>query len=57
MTSISENMYINKLDNIFSKYNNTYHKTIKVKPADTKQSTYIDFDNTNNKEDPKFKVW
>ena len=49
-------MYINKLDDIFSKYNNTYHKTIKVKPADTKQSTYIDFDNTNNKEDPKFKV-
>ena len=27
-----------------------------MKPVDVKSSTYIDFDNNNNKEDPKFKV-
>ena len=56
MTSISKNVYINKLDDIVNKYNNTYHKTIKLKPVDVKPSIYIDFDKENNKERPKFKV-
>ena len=34
MTSISKNVYINKLDNIVNEYNNTCHKTIKMKPVD-----------------------
>ena len=42
MTSISKNMYIHKLDDIVNEYNNTYHKTIKMKPADVKDNTYID---------------
>ena len=29
MTFISKNMYLDKLDNIINKYNNTYHRTIK----------------------------
>ena len=33
MTSISKNVYIDKLDDIVKKYNNTYHTTIKMKPA------------------------
>ena len=41
MTSISKNLYIDKLDNIVNKYNNTYHSTTKMKPADVKPSTYI----------------
>ena len=44
-------MYIEKLDNIVNKYNNT-HGTIKMKPADVKSSTYIDFDKKRNEEDP-----
>ena len=56
MTSISENVYIDKLDDIVNKYNNTYHKTTKMKPVDAKPSIYIDFDKENNKEGPKFKV-
>ena len=36
MTSISKNVYIDKLDDIVNKYNNTYHTTIKMKPADVK---------------------
>ena len=33
MTSISRNVYIDKLDHIVNEYNNTYHNTIKVKPV------------------------
>ena len=36
VTSISKNVYIDKLDDIVNKYNNTYHRTIKLKPADVK---------------------
>ena len=43
MTSISKNVYIDKLDNIVNKYNNTYHRKIKIKPIDVKSSRYIDF--------------
>ena len=41
MTSISENVYIDILDDVVNKYNNTYHITIKMKSADVKSSTYI----------------
>ena len=43
MTSISKNMYIYKLDDVVRKYNNTYHTSIKLKPIDVKDNTYIDF--------------
>ena len=56
MTSMSKNMYIDKLDDIINKYNNTYHRTIKMKLVDVKSSTYINLDQNNYKEDPKFKV-
>ena len=42
MTSLSKNVHIGKLDNIVSIYNNTYYKTIKMKPVDVKSRTYID---------------
>ena len=56
MTSISKNMYIDKLDDIVNEYNNTYHRTIKMKPVDVKDNTYIDFKKEVNDKDPKFKV-
>ena len=56
MLSISKNVYIDKLDDIVNNYNNTYHRTIKVKRIDVKSSTYIDFNKEDNKEGPKFKV-
>ena len=43
MTSISKNVYIDKLDDIVNEYNNTYHRTIKMKPVDVKDNTYINF--------------
>ena len=42
MTSISKNVYIDKLDDIVGEYNNTYHRTIKIKPVDVKDNSYID---------------
>ena len=36
--------YIHTLYDIVNEYNNTYHRTIKMKPVDVKSSTYIDFD-------------
>ena len=56
MTSISKNVYINKLDDIVDEYNNTYHTTIKMKPIDVKDNTYINTDKEVNNKDPKFKV-
>ena len=56
MTSTSKNLYIDKLDDIVNEYNNTYHRTIKMKPVDVKDNTYIDCNKTVNYEDPKFKV-
>ena len=56
MTSVSKNVYIDKLDDIVDEYNNTYHRTIKMKPVDVKNNTYIDFKKEVNDKDPKFKV-
>ena len=33
ITSVSKNLYINELNDIVNKYNNTYHSAIKMKPA------------------------
>ena len=54
MTSVSKNVYIDKLDDIVNKYNNTYHSTIKMKPVDVKFS--IDSNKENNEKYPKFKI-
>ena len=56
MTSISKHVYIDKLDDIVNEYNNTYHRTIKMKPADVKDHTYIDSSKEVNDKDHKFKV-
>ena len=55
MASISKNVYIDKLDEIVNQCNNTYHSTIKVKPADGKNNTYTDSGKKSYDKDPKFK--
>ena len=56
MTSISKNVYIDKLEDIVNECNNTYHRAIKMKPIDVKDNAYIDFGKEVNDNDPKFKV-
>ena len=56
MPAISKNVYIDKLYDIVDKYNNTYHRTIKMKPVDVKDKTYIHSEKEVNDKDPKFKV-
>ena len=41
MTSISKNVYIDKLDDIVNEYNNTKHRTTKMKPIDVKDNTIL----------------
>ena len=49
-------MYIDKLYDIVNEYNNTYHRTIKMKPVGVTDNTYIDFEKEVNNKDPKFKI-
>ena len=56
MTSISKNVYIDKLDEIVNEYNNPYHGAIKMKPVDVKDNTYINIDQEVNDKDPKLQV-
>ena len=49
-------MNIDRLDDIVNKYNNTYQKTVKVKPVYVKLDMCIDFNKENNNEGSKFKV-
>ena len=56
MISVSKNVYIDKLDDIVNEYNNAYHRTIKMKPIDVKDNTYINIGKEVNDKDPKFKV-
>ena len=44
------------LDDIVNKYNNTVDRTIKMKPTDVKDNTYIVSKKEVNDKNPKFKV-
>ena len=52
MTSISKNVYIDKLNQVVDKYNNTNHRTIKMKPVGVKLNTYFNSRQEINGEDP-----
>ena len=56
MTAISKNVYFDVLDDIVNKYNNTVHRTIKMKPIDVTDDSYAEYNEDFNKKDPKFKV-
>ena len=56
MTNISKNVYFNVLDDIVDKYNNTYHKTIKMKPIDVEDDSFAEYNEQSKEKDPKFKV-
>ena len=55
MTSLSKNVYIDKLD-IVNEYNNTYHKSIKMKSVDFTSGNYVEYNVNFSDKDPKFKI-
>ena len=56
MTAISKNIYFNVLGDIVDEYNNTYHKTIKMKPIDVKGDCFAEYNEEFNEKDPKSKI-
>ena len=56
MTAISKNVYFDVLDDIVDKYNNTYHRIIKMKPIDVKNDSFAEYYEESNEKDPKFKL-
>ena len=56
MTAISKSVYFNVLNDIVDEYNNTYHKTIKMKPVDVKSDSFSEYNEEFNEIDPKFEV-
>ena len=56
MTAISKNFYFDVLDDIVNNYNNTVHRTIKMKPIDVTGDSYAEYNEDLNKKDSKFKV-
>ena len=56
MAAISKNVYFAVLDDFVDKYNNTVHRTIKMKPIDATDDSYGEYNESANKKDPKFEV-
>ena len=56
MRAISKNVYFHGLDDIVNKYNNTVHKTIKMKLIDVTDDSYAEYNENPNEKGTKFKV-
>ena len=56
MTTIDINVYVDVLDDIVKKYNNTVHSSIKMNPKDVTDIKYVEYSEETNKKDPKFKI-
>ena len=61
MTTIGKNVYFNVLDDIVDKYSNSFHSSIKMKPKDVNDDSFVEYNGTafnkeTNKKSPKFKV-
>ena len=56
MTTIGKNVYFNNLDDTVKDYNNTIQNSIKMKPKDVKDDSFIEKIEETSKEDPKFEV-
>ena len=51
MTAASKNVYFDVLNDIVDEYNNTYHKTIKMKPIDVKSHSFAEYNKESNDKD------
>ena len=53
---MSKSVYFNVLDDIVDKYNNTYHRAIKMKPIDVNSNSFAEYSVESNEKDPEFQV-
>ena len=56
MAAVGKNVYFDVLDDIAKKYNNTHHRTIKMKPMNVENDSFAEYYEESNEKDPKFKV-
>ena len=49
MAAIGKNVYFNVLDDIVDEYNNSIHNSIKMKPKDVKNDSFIEYTEESNK--------
>ena len=56
MSAVSKNISFYVLTDIVNKYNNTVHRTIKMKPSDVTFDSYAEYNEDSNEKDSKFKV-
>ena len=56
MTTVGKNVYFNVLDDVVDKYNNTVHNSIKIKPKDVTDDSFVEYVEESTKKDPKFKI-
>ena len=56
MTIVLKNFYFDVLDDIVNKYNNTFHRTIKMKPLNVTPDSYAEYNKDSNETEPKCKV-
>ena len=56
MTATGKNVYYDVLDDVVSKYNDTKHSTIKMKPIDVKNDNKRVYIDEHNEKDSRFKV-
>ena len=56
MTAVSKNVYFDVLDDIVNKYNNTAHRTIKMKPIDVTSDSYAEYNEDSNENNPSLKL-
>ena len=41
---------------LIDEYNNTYHRTIEIRPIDVKNDSFAEYNEESNEKDPEFKV-
>ena len=54
ITAVSKIFYFDVIDDIVQNYNNTFHRTIRIKPIDVKSDSYAEFNVDCNEKSPKF---
>ena len=56
MTTIGKNVYFNVLNDIVKNYSNSFHSSIKMKPKDVKDNSFIENVDEINEKDSEFKI-